>query len=53
MDDSKPKDKRQRPRLTPDAEKVKPTRNREAVLSDFRKVAGPLRGPNRDRIAKP
>lgn len=27
-------------------------KNRDAVLSDFRKVAGPLRGRNRDRKAK-
>ncbi len=26
-----------------------PARSREAVLADFRKVAGPLRGRNRDQ----
>ncbi len=30
-----------------------PTRKRAAVLRDFEKVAGPLRGQNRDRKPKP
>ena len=28
-------------------------KSRDAVLEDFRKVAGPLRGRNRDRKPKP
>jgi hypothetical protein len=29
-----------------------PARKREDVLRDFRKIVGPLRGRNRDRIPK-
>lgn len=36
---------------TPTGLKI-PVRKREAVLSDFEKVAGPLRGQNRDQKPK-
>lgn len=32
--------------------KVEAKRSRDAVLSDFRKIVGPLRGQNRDRKPK-
>jgi hypothetical protein len=32
---------------------VETPRSRDAVLSDFARIAGPLRGRNRDRTAKP
>jgi hypothetical protein len=30
-----------------------PIRKRDAVLRDFRRIAGPLRGRNRDQTPKP
>ena len=36
----------------PDHGQKKPAKSREDVLADFRKIAGPLRGQNRDRKPK-
>jgi hypothetical protein len=42
-----------KPRKREPAKKNAPQpRGRESVLEDFRKVAGPLRGRNRDRTPK-
>lgn len=37
---------------TPNRE-ASPAKSRENVMRDFRKIAGPLRGQNRDRKPKP
>lgn len=37
---------------TPKGDQAPSSRGREAVLADFRKIAGPLRGRNQDRKPK-
>ena len=49
---SKTKTKTKRPKRPTKLESVE-ERDRESVLADFRKIAGPLRGRNRDEKPKP
>jgi len=44
--------KKERPDPKPSKKVAVPSRDRSAVLEDFRKVAGPLRGRNRDQKPK-